>query len=70
MISFRESEVLPRLVAAHGNDPPGAHPIRSEHAHEPNRAVAHDDDRRARLHARRIGRVPAGAEHVRSGKQA
>ena len=37
-----------------------------KHAHELNRAVAHDDDRRARLHARRIGRVPAGAEHVRS----
>ena len=65
-----EREILPRLVAAHRDDPPGAHLLRGEHAHEPDRAVAHDDDRRAGLHARGVGRIPAGAEHVRSGEQA
>ena len=65
-----EREVLPRLVAAHRDDPRGAHLFGGEHAHEPDRAVADDHDRRAGLNARRVGRVPAGAEHVRSRKQA
>ena len=65
-----EREVLARLVAAHGDDPPGLHLFRREHAHEADRAVADDDDRRAGLHARRVGGVPAGAEHVGRRQQA
>lgn len=41
-----ESEILPRLVPAHRDDPPCAHLVGGEDAHEPDRAVANDRDRR------------------------
>ena len=65
-----EREVLPRLVAAHDDDPPGLHLLRREHAHEADRAVADNDDGRAWLYTRSVGGVPAGAEHVRRRQQA
>ena len=61
---------LPRLVAAHRDDPLGAHLLRREHAEQTDRAVADDDDRRARLDVGRIGREPAGAHHVGQRQQA
>ena len=65
-----EREILPRLVAAHRDDSAGIHLFGREHAHEADRAVADDHDRRTGLHAGRVGRVPAGAEHVRNGQKA
>src|SRR5271166_5457195 len=65
-----EREVLPRLVAAHDDDPTGLHLLRREHAHEADCAVADNDDGRAWLYTRSVGGVPAGAEHVRCCEQA
>src|SRR3954470_13249734 len=42
-------ELLARLVAAHRDDAFGTHLPGREHAEESDRAVTHDDDRRARL---------------------
>ena len=38
-----ECEVLPRLVAAHGDDPTGFPLICGEHAHKANRTVTDND---------------------------
>lgn len=35
-----QRQVLPRLVAAHGDDASGVHLLRGQHAHQPDRAVA------------------------------
>jgi hypothetical protein len=63
-------ELLPLLVAAHRDDPLGAHLLRRQHAEQADRAVADDDDRRSRLHVRGVGGEPAGAQHVRRRQQA
>src|SRR5436190_7158561 len=63
-------EPLPRLVAAHRDDPLGAHALRREHGEQADRAVADDDDRCASLHVRGVGREPAGAEDVADGEHA
>ena len=39
-----EREVLPGLVAAHDDDPPGLHLLRRKHAPEPDRAITAADD--------------------------
>src|SRR3954471_17844356 len=52
-------KLLARLVTAHRDDPLRAHLLRREHAEESDRAVTHDDDRRAGLDVRGIGRKPA-----------
>src|SRR4051812_1270776 len=57
-------ELLPRVVAAHRDDAFGTHLPGREHAEESDRAVTHDDDRRAWLDVRGIGRKPAGPHHV------
>ena len=64
-----EGEVLAALVAAHRDDALRAHLLGRENAHQADRAVADDDDRRAGSDTRRIGRIPAGAQHVRSRQQ-
>ena len=58
-------QLLPRFVATHRDDPVGAHLFRRQHAEQADRAITHDDDRRAWLHVRRIGREPPSAEYVR-----
>ena len=63
-------ELLPRLVTAHRDDPLRAHLLRREHAEQADRAVADDDDGRARLDVRRVGGEPAGAHHVGQREQA
>lgn len=63
-------ELLPRVVAAHGDDPPGAHLPGGEHAEEADRAVADDRDRLAWLHVGRVGGEPAGAQNVRRRQKA
>ena len=65
---YSSARSWPRLVAAHRDDPLRPHLLGGEHAHEADRAVADDGDGRAFLHARRVGRIPAGAEHVRNGE--
>src|SRR5256885_1912479 len=56
---------LPRCVTAHRDDSLGTHLLRREHAEQPDRSIAHYDDRRTRLHVRRIGCEPPGTEYVR-----
>jgi hypothetical protein len=57
-------QLLPRLVPAHRDDPLRAHLLRREDAEQADRPVADHDRRRPRLHVGRVGREPAGAEHV------
>ena len=61
-------ELLPRLVAAHGDDPLRAHLLGGEHAEQADRAVADDHDRRSRLHIGRVRGEPAGAQNI-GGRQ-
>jgi hypothetical protein len=65
-----EREILPRLMAAHCNDPPGPHLFSCKHAHQAHRAIANHYDRRLRLNARRVRGIPARPQHVRSGQKA
>ena len=62
-------ELLPRFVTAHRNDPRRPHLLCGEHPHETYRPISYDRDGRSGLDARRIRRVPAGAEHIRNRKQ-
>src|SRR5258705_6730222 len=61
----RARERLPCLVTAHCDDPLGAQLLRGQHAEQPDRAIAHHDARRTRLHVR-----PIGAEPPRTSKLA
>src|SRR5271166_4861398 len=65
-----EGEVLPCLMAAHRDDPPGAHLLCRENTHQSDGAITHDRNCRAGLHTPGIRRVPAGSEHVACRKQA
>ena len=58
------------FVTAHRDDPFGAHLFRRQHAEQTNSAITHDDDRRTRLHVRRIGREPPRTEYVRHRQKA
>jgi hypothetical protein len=60
----RAGELLPLLVAAHGDDPVGTHLLRRQHAQQPHRAVADDYHGGSQLHIRRVGGEPARAQHV------
>ena len=61
-------ELLPRLVAAHGDDPLRPHLLRRQHRQQAHRTVADDRDGGPRPHVGRVGREPAGAQHV-GGRQ-
>jgi hypothetical protein len=64
------SELLSRRVAAHDDDPFGAHLLRGEDAQETDRAVTDHRDSRAWLDVGRVRGKPPGAQHVRRGQQA
>jgi hypothetical protein len=66
----RAGELLPRRVTAHRDDPLRTHLPGGEHAEEADRTVAHDHDRAARLHIRRVGGEPAGAQDIGGRQQA
>ena len=56
-----EGELLPLLVAAHRDDTSGAHFFGGQDTKQPDRAVAHDNNRRVRLHVCRRSGEPPGA---------
>jgi len=57
-------------MPAHDDDPSGVHLFCCKHAHEADRAVADNDNRRAGLGARRVGGIPAGTQHIGRRQQA
>ena len=65
-----QGELLPGLVAAHGDDPLGAQFLRGDDAAQADRAVTDDHGGRAGLDLGGEGGVPAGAHHVGDGQQA
>jgi hypothetical protein len=66
----RAGELLPRRATAHRDDPLSTHLPGGEHAEEADRTVAHDHDRAARPHVRRVGGEPAGAQDIGGRQQA
>src|SRR5205085_2853409 len=64
-----ERQLLPWLVATHGDDPLGAELLGGESAHEANGAIADDGDGLARADLGGDGGEPAGAEDVGRGKE-
>jgi len=64
-----EGQLLPGLVATHRDDPLGPLFAGGEHRAQPDRAVTDDGDGHARNDVGGLGREPAGAHHVREGKQ-
>jgi hypothetical protein len=57
-------ELLTRFVSAHRDDALRAHLLGGKDRERTDCAVTDDHDVRARLHARRVGGEPAGAEDV------
>src|SRR6266536_602280 len=57
-------QALPRLVAAHRDDPLGAELLRREHGEQSDRPVADDGDRLARAGFGSHRAEPAGPEHI------
>jgi len=63
-------QLLPWLVAAHGDDPLGAQPGGGQHTEQADCTIADNCDGHTGLHVRGDGGEPAGAHHVRRGQQA
>jgi len=59
------SELLPRLVRTHRDDPLSPHLLGRKHTEQADRTITHDDNGGSRRHIRRVGGEPAGAHHVR-----
>jgi hypothetical protein len=62
-------ELLPRFAPAHHGNALGAHLLCGQHAEETDCAVTNYRDRLAGANRSRVGGEPAGAEHIRCGKQ-
>lgn len=65
-----ERKILPRLMAAHGDDSPCPHLLCREHAEQSNRAIADNDHGAARLYIGGNSGKPPRAHHIGERQQA